>query len=128
MNDPEMLRLLQQYPGSSTKDFPKPEFQLHPPWFLLPDADWIDIGLLFWNLEKEIEKHPERWGWDAYTVDGISYPAKKCYCGEQAIRWDQVNGYRCENHLGAGAPMSLNPPLIGYTGDMDRSGDYEHEW
>lgn len=65
-----------------------PEFRLHPPWFLLPDSKQVDVGELFWNLEKTVEKNPEKWGW----LD------KACsVCGNTGVVvWDQRYGYRCE--------------------------------
>lgn len=118
MIDTEMLELLHKFSEITTADFPKPEFQLHPPWFLLPDAEKIDIPSLFWELEKTIEKHPELW-----------WPGNKCVtCGELAVSWDQANGYRCEMHPGPPAPLPMDSPRIGYVGVLDGSGDYEHEW
>ncbi len=119
-----------------------PEFQLHPPWFLLPDfkdpaaelyspADWIDVGLLFWNLEKKMEEHPERWGWDRHRINGKEWVlGKNCYCGEKAVMWQKDTGYRCGAHVELPVADSLptERPMIGYAGDMDLSGDYEHPW
>ena len=93
--------------------------QLHVPWFLLPDAEQVDVGLLFWNLEKRVEKNPEKW-----------WPGSKCFCGRTAVMWQEKVSYRCEAHreYPIASELPTGRPLIGYTGDMDLSGDYEHEW
>lgn len=96
------------------------EFQLHPPHDLLPGAKQIDWRELVWNLEKTVEQHPEKWGW----LD------KRCsVCGEEGVVFfDRKHGYRCGTHF----PSDFEPlPEIlvtGYTGDVDGSADYEHDW
>ncbi len=77
MTDPEMLRLLREdYPPDSTK--------LSGPQ---------DLHGLFWKLENKVAegegaKNHEWWGFSKCGV-----------CGRLAVQYDQVNGYRCEDHL-----------------------------
>ena len=45
-----------------------------------------------WKLENTIEDNPDDWGWQR---------SKCTICGERAIYFDSIAGYRCEDHQSA---------------------------
>ena len=75
----------------------KPEFgPLHIPWFLDPNAEQIDVPGLFWNLEKTIEKNPEKWGWAEPCIAILVEKGSACMA--PSVSYSLATGYRCEEH------------------------------